>query len=477
MSLAGILMWAIVVCWVGGGTIWLLTHRSYRLYQAPRFAMDLLGFPVELAQSLWGRGGVPYALLLPNMLIFGLFTFAPMILNFYVSLTGGSSISLLDRPYIGSQNYDAIFDCDSVFAPNTCSNAGLNFWTSMFNTLFFVAVQVPVLCFVSLLTALVVNKSLAGRGFWRAMFFYPVMLSPVVIANIWQWVLHRKGVLNEALRGSADGITALAGKTGFDIVVTVVLAILLMVFSERTLRSAREPSMPWASLFAIAFVAVFAWSDPMTLIADDPGSASLVIALIAAAGLIWLVGRADPRTRWAVVGLSILSIALLLTIQFDAVFDFGRVRPVNWLVTPGTGWPFFWLVFVFSWAHMGFYMLILLAGLQAIPADLYEAAKMDAARPIRVFFRITLPLLMPTFTVVVVLSLIRSFQVFDEVYLLTGGGPGRETFMVVQNIFEQAFTGDHPDYGEAAAGSVLMAVVIAVFTFLQLYFTRRQSDL
>jgi len=126
---------------------------------------------------------------------------------------------------------------------------------------------------------------------------------------------------------------------------------------------------------------------------------------------------------------------------------------------------------------MGFYMLILLAGLQAIPRDLYEAAKMDAARPVRVFFRITLPLLMPTFTVVVVLSLIRSFQVFDEVYLLTGGGPGRETFMIVQNIYEQAFTGDHPDYGEAAAGSVLMAVVIAVFTFLQLYITRRQSEL
>ena len=92
-------------------------------------------------------------------------------------------------------------------------------------------------------------------------------------------------------------------------------------------------------------------------------------------------------------------------------------------------------------------MLILLAGLQAIPADLYEAAKMDAARPVRVFFRITLPLVMPTFTVVIVLALIRSFQVFDEVWLLTGGGPGRETFMIVQNIFEVAFTGDRPEYG------------------------------
>ena len=85
MTPAGLLMACIGLLWVGGGTIWLLSHRSYRLYQAPSFVMDLLGFPVELAQSLWGRGGVPYALLLPNLMIFGLFTFAPMILNFYVS--------------------------------------------------------------------------------------------------------------------------------------------------------------------------------------------------------------------------------------------------------------------------------------------------------------------------------------------------------------------------------------------------------
>ena len=79
----------------------------------------------------------------------------------------------------------------------------------MYNTLLFTAIQVPVICAVSLATALVVNKSLAGRGFWRAMFFYPVMLSPVVIANIWHWVLNRKGILNAGLDGAADNVTAL----------------------------------------------------------------------------------------------------------------------------------------------------------------------------------------------------------------------------------------------------------------------------
>ncbi|MEM1376455.1 MAG: sugar ABC transporter permease, partial [Pseudomonadota bacterium] len=302
-------------------------------------------------------------------------------------------------------------------------------------------------------------------------------LSPVVIANIWQWVLHRRGILNDTIGDASTTITNVAGRAGFDIVVTVIVAVLLLLLSERTLRSKTEPSLLWGSLFAALFILVFSWANPLSPVGANADGYSFWVAALIGAGVIWLIGNDHRFARMAVVALGVLSVILLLTIQFDAVFDFGRYRPINWLVTPNTGWPFFWLVFVFTWSHMGFYMLILLAGLQAIPKDLYEAAKMDAAKPLRVFFRITFPLLMPTFTVVVVLALIRGFQVFDEVYLLTGGGPGRETFMVVQNIYEEAFQGENPNYGEAAAGSVLMAVVIAVFTGIQLFATRRQSGL
>lgn len=474
MSLAAIVMAVLAFVWIGGGTLWLLTRRRYGLRQVPQFLMDLLGFPVEYAQAVFGRGGVPYALLLPNMLIFGLFTFAPMILNFYVSFTGGSSISLFDRPFVGFEKYDAIFQCESILEPKSCSNAGYNFWTGMFNTLWFVAIQVPILCVAALLTALVVNRDIRGRGLWRAMFFYPVMLSPVVIANIWNWVLHRKGALNEALGAGQSTLNGLAGLTGFDIVATVVMGVALMVVSERALRSSDEPSLPWTFVFGVLFALLFAWSNPLSLVGLN---GSFWVGLVVSAGLAWIVGSGHRLARAAIVTMCIASVVLLLSIQFDAVFDFGRYRPTNWLVTPNTNWPFFWLVFVFCWSHMGFYMLILLAGLQAIPADLYEAAKMDATKPFRAFWRITLPLVMPTLTVVIILSLIRSFQIFDEVYLLTGGGPGRETYMIVQNIYEVAFLKTQPDYGLAAAGSVLMAVVIAVFTFFQLWMTRRQSDL
>ena len=474
MTPAGILMLLILLLWGGGGTIWLLRNRTYRLYQVPQFLMDLLGFPVEIAQAWFGRTGVPYALLLPNMLLFGFFTFIPMMLNFYVSMTDGSSISLFNRPWVGLEKYREIFNCETIFSPKTCTNSGFNFWTGMFNTLWFVVIQVPILCAAALLTALVVNKNIKGRGFWRAMFFYPVMLSPVVIANIWNWVLHRKGALNEVVGGSREAMTAIAGLTGFDIVATIVLAVVLLVVSERAIRSSDEPSIPWTAVFAVLFALLFGWANPLSLVGAE---GSFWLGALLGAALVWVVSTGQTFARIAIMGMGVVAAILLVSIQFDAVFDFGRYRPVNWLVTPRTGWPFFWLVFVFCWSHMGFYMLILLAGLQAIPSDLYEAAKMDATKPFRAFYRITLPLVMPTLTVVLILSLIRSFQIFDEVYLLTGGGPGRETFMIVQNIYEVAFLNTQPDYGEAAAGSVLMAVVIAVFTFFQLWLTRRQSDL
>jgi ABC-type sugar transport system permease subunit len=474
MTLGGWMLTLTCLFWGVGGAIWLLTRRRYTLRQVPQFLMDLLGFPVELAQAIWGRGGVPYALLLPNMLIFGFFTFAPMMLNFHVSMTGGSSIALFDRPWVGLENYTRIFACESIFDPRTCANEGFNFWTAMGNTLWFVIVQVPLMCVVALATALVVNKNIVGRGFWRAMFFYPVMLSPVVIANIWHWMLHRRGALNELLGSTQESVTALAGISGFDMVATVLFAVLLMVASERALRAGDGPSLAWTGVFAALFALLVYWANPASLLGMS-GSGWIGLAL--ATALFWAVSAGWRWARAAIVAAGIASVVMLLSIQFDGVFAFEAYRPVNWLVTPNTGWPFFWLVFVFCWSHMGFYMLILLAGLQAIPKDLYEAAKMDATSPARAFWRITLPLVMPTLTVVIVLSLIRSFQVFDEVYLLTGGGPGRETFMVVQNIYETGFQSQVPDYGAAAAGSVLMAVVIAVFTFAQLWITRRQSGI
>jgi alpha-1,4-digalacturonate transport system permease protein len=158
----------------------------------------------------------------------------------------------------------------------------------------------------------------------------------------------------------------------------------------------------------------------------------------------------------------------------NAGLDAAGLRTVNWLIE--ANWAFFWVVFISIWAHMGFYVLILLAGLQAIPADVYEAAEMDSASTWRTFSRITMPLLAPTMVVVVVLSLIRAVQAFDEIYVLTGGGPGSATTLLLQYIYDTGFATRPRLFGLAAAASILMAAVLFVLTLLQLRATRGRAE-
>ena len=139
------------------------------------------------------------------------------------------------------------------------------------------------------------------------------------------------------------------------------------------------------------------------------------------------------------------------------------------------GWARFWVVIISAWATMGFYTLILLAGLQAIPSELYEAADIDGANSWQSFRAITLPLLMPSMTVVLVLALIRAVQIFDVVFAFTGGGPGTATMYLVQYIYDNGFASPTKRFGIAAAASLLMAGVLVVLTVAQLVL-RREED-
>jgi len=157
----------------------------------------------------------------------------------------------------------------------------------------------------------------------------------------------------------------------------------------------------------------------------------------------------------------------------NAALTLSGGQKILFFVEPG--WAMFWSVFVSVWAHMGFYTLILLAGLQAIPADIYEAAEMDGTPPMRVLTRLTLPLLWPNLVVVLVLVLIRAVQTFDEVFVLTGGGPGTATLMVVQYIYETAFANQVQNFGLAAAASVLLGVLLFALTLIQLAVARKKA--
>ncbi|MCU0513181.1 MAG: sugar ABC transporter permease [Anaerolineae bacterium] len=294
-------------------------------------------------QNWVGVRGMAYIFVLPNLLIFGVFILFPMLLNFYYAFTGGTNLFPDQRPFVGMDNLTRLFECGDFLVPNSCRED--LFWRAAANTFVFVILQVTVLVFIALVTALILNRNIIGRGFFRSVFFYPVLLSPVVVALIWRWILQQDGLLN---------------------------ALIMALGGER-----------------VAFLTSAQWAQ-------------------------------------------------------------------------------FWVIVISVWAQMGFYTLILLAGLQAIPAELYEAAAMDGAGNWQSFWSITLPLLMPTMLVVLVLSMIRAVQVFDQVFAFTGGGPGTATLYMVQYVYVTGFANQTKEYGMAAAASLVMALVLLLLTVGQL---------
>ena len=312
--------------------------------------ISLTDLVFSLIQRIIGIRGMPYIFVMPNLLIFGIFILFPMLLNFVYAFTGGASFMPFDRPWAGTRNFERLLTCENYFEPRTCSED--LFWRAVWNTASYVVIQVSLMVLFSLITALVLNRSIKGRGFFRSVYFYPVMLSPIVVALIWKWILQSDGLLN--------GILVSLG------------------FNK------------------LPFLTNAAWAQ-------------------------------------------------------------------------------FWVVVISVWAYMGFYTLILLAGLQSIPTEMYEAAAIDGANKWQSFWKITMPLLRPTMLVVTVLSVIRAVQIFELVFAFTSGGPGTATLYLVQYIYNYGFASPNKQYGLAAAASLLMAGALVILTLLQLIFQRQEE--
>jgi len=314
----------------------------YKVYAGVMNTLDFV-IAAPLQRIIGNTQRMGYFFVFPNMLIFTIFILFPVILNFVFSVTGGVNLFPDQRPFVGLTNYQTLFTCGNFMNPSTCSED--LFWRGARNTFWFVVFEVGGMVLISLMTALILNRKIIGRGFFRSVFFYPVLLSPIVVALIWKWLLQRDGLVNAVIK-------SLGG------------------------------------------------------------------------------------------------------------------QPVLFLLDPT--WAQFWVIAISIWAQMGFFTLILLAGLQSIPAELYEAGSIDGASRPQTFRFITMPLLMPTMLVVLVLSLIRAVQVFDQVFALTGGGPGSATLYMVQYIYSTAFGSQVSNYGLAAAASIVLGVVLLVFILLQL---------
>ncbi|GAA2943966.1 sugar ABC transporter permease [Microbacterium luteolum] len=131
------------------------------------------------------------------------------------------------------------------------------------------------------------------------------------------------------------------------------------------------------------------------------------------------------------------------------------------------------LALVAVWKGFGYSMLIFLAGLKAQPAEVHEAATIDGAGPWKSFWHITLPLLKPVLFFVLVIETIVGFQVFDTIYVMTGGGPARASYSLIYFLYDQGFK--FFDFGYAAAVGIVLFVIVLILSLIQRGFFERKE--
>jgi multiple sugar transport system permease protein/sn-glycerol 3-phosphate transport system permease protein len=169
-------------------------------------------------------------------------------------------------------------------------------------------------------------------------------------------------------------------------------------------------------------------------------------------GLVWAY-IFDPR--YGLIATAVRSIGL---------------TPPEWLRDPDWAMPA--IIIVYIWKNVGFATVIFLAGLQAIPRDLYEAAKVDGAGPFWRFRSVTLPMLSPIMFFVVITSILSSFQAFDIINVMTRGGPVDATNTLIYYVYEQGFVAFNA--GRAAAASIIMFALMLAITLFQLRVSERR---
>ncbi len=281
-----------------------------------------------------------YLFLAPTMILFGIFTVAAVIYAFYLSFHEWNILEPA-KPFVGSDNYTRLLRDE-------------RFRQSIWNTIYYTAVSVPLTMGLGLLIALLLNTQIRARGFFRTLFYLPVVTPLVIAAIIWKWLYNGEyGLLNYYL---------------------IQIGII-----------------------------------------DEP--------------LLWL---SDPNLAMPAV------------------------------------------IMTSVWKSVGFSMVVYLAGLQSIPEDYYDAAKVDGAGGWQRLKDVTIPLLSSTTLFLAVVSVLGAFQVFTEIFIMTNGGPLRRTTTIVYNIYTTAFK--NFDMGYAAAMAFGLFAMMFALTIVQLRVMRSEVE-
>ncbi|MBM7570588.1 carbohydrate ABC transporter permease [Aquibacillus albus] len=281
----------------------------------------------------------PFYFMAPALFIYLMVVAGPAFYTMYLSFFETNGINAAGKVFIGLGNYIELFTNDSVFITSLKNNIIWTVCSLAFNLTF------------ALMLALMLNRSFKGRTIFRAVFYFPFILSNIVVAMIWVWLYHPNiGLFNEIL-----------------------------------------------SVFAI--------------------------------------------------------------------------EPVGWLSNPDLA--LFSVFAASSWQHVGSSMIIFLAGLQTIPNEPYESAKVDGANRIQALWYITLPLLRETYIIVFATTLFYSMRVFDIIYAMTGGGPSQSTQVLGSWMYYQTF--NHNNVGIGSAISVILLIVVMAVAIPYILWQQKKS--
>ncbi|WP_274651076.1 carbohydrate ABC transporter permease [Paenibacillus humicola] len=248
--------------------------------------------------------------------------------------------------------------------------------------------------------------------------------------------------------------------------------------------------MKWDGFGAKVFVGfanfAYTFKDPDFLIALKnttfytvmvvPGT--IIFGILIAVGLNKVRGKMLYRIFYYMPSItSSVAVAVVFLWIFNSDFGLINVYLKQWFHIQGPKWltdthivlPSIALLSI--WWGVGGNMILFLAGLQGISASYYEAAQIDGASKLQQFRHITIPLLTPTTFFATIVSIIGSFQVFDQSFIMTGGGPSKASYTLVYHIYQRAFVDF--TFGRSAAGAIVLFVIILLLTAIQLRMGRR----
>ncbi|QHC67855.1 sugar ABC transporter permease [Rathayibacter oskolensis] len=177
---------------------------------------------------------------------------------------------------------------------------------------------------------------------------------------------------------------------------------------------------------------------------------------------------------------SIVAIAVVWNLLFSPEYGpvnqllnlIGIADPPGWLTS--SEWAMPAVVIISTWRDMGYYMILFLAGLQTVPRELHEAARVDGASVWQRFVNVTIPCLRPTTFFVTVMLTINSFKIFDLILVMTQGGPGQATLVLSQFIYQKGF--QENQFGYASAVSVVLFLLCILVTLAQFFLNRRSES-